>query len=380
MVFKMRMKTFTVLLLFTILSVTFLASEAAGKDAEMDISGLEEFWKIHSVLEKDSEPTQEQWDKLFATPGYFLLEQKERRRKSLSEAFRIAYMPSRKTDKENVLKTDQGWISFVVSRLIKIPPNKQKLEIFVNKDRINKLLIEARRKAQEFLPAGTIDRIPPPPISFFVFQSRGYKERIIMDALELMQHPNQSGLLGHELHHHYYHYIAKRKGETRPFNDDMLAYAIVNVEFEGTAGLVDKRNVPKMSVAELEKSYIDKSSLIYFKQYQIEYARSNHWLKFVENLLEQIADAKPEEKITLGKKLHGELPDNGRGMGTYMANVIIKQLGKKKFLETMGDSFAFWQVYNEAAKQTRGSAYVLSDKAIRVIIETGDKYRIGNSK
>lgn len=361
--------------IFIIAVTCFLAIPAFGQNNAfskfgLDFSGVDAFWRVYEVLKNDREPTAEEWDAMFSTPGYALVESKERRRNSLTEAFKLAYMPSKISGREAVIKNGKSWMASVLPHLIEIPSRRKELDAFLQGGRFQKLFTEARRRAQEFLPDKTTELIPPPGISLVYFQSRGY-ERILLDPLRLMQHPDAAGLVGHELHHYYRNKIARK---SRPFGEDMLAWAIANVEVEGVAGNVDKGDIPKMNLAELEKRYVDRQSLNYFRQYQIEYARSNEWLKFFENHLEQIAD-NPEQKKALGAKLHAELPDNGRAMGTFMTKVIIKQLGKKRFLKTIGDSFAFWDHYNAAAKRSNGQAYVLSERAMNVIARTDDEYR-----
>lgn len=347
------------------------AQSNSKKDFEIDTSGIETFWRIYSILKSDCSPSEEEWNTLFSTPGYALLEIKEHRRKTLTEALKLAYMPSRVSERDAILKSGKGYIAFLIPHLIEIPNHRQDFAKLLQKNHLQRLFVNARRAAQKFLPDKTTEQISPPPISFVFFQSRGY-ERILMDPMDLMQRPNQVNVVAHELHHYYRN---KRERGVRDLGDDMLAWALVNIEVEGTAGLLDKREVPKLSVSELEKRYTDKNSLDYYKQYKIEYARSNEWLKFTEKYLEQIAEAMPEEKSVLGTKLHDELPDNGRAMGSYMSEIIIKQLGQKRFLQTVGEPFAFWQVYNEAAKSTKGSAYTLSEKAMRVINTTREIYQ-----
>lgn len=347
-------------------------SQNTNKGFDIETSGLTEFWKIYALLEKDVEPSEADWNKLFTTPGYALIEEREHRRKVLSNAFRLAYMPSKQAEKEDIIKRGNSWTSYGLPHFQNIPKYRAEIELFQKEVETGELFVKARRLAQEFLPAGAVEKTPPPPVSFIVYiGGRGYS-RLLFDILSLMNYHNRLGFIAHEFHHYYRNKNARK---FHPFGDDLLPWAIVNVEIEGIAGLLDKREVPKMTVKELESLYPDPTQLNYAKSYQEVYARSNEWLKFAEQKLEKMAD-EPDRKAVLGKELHGGLPDNGRAMGTFMSEVIIKELGRKKFLEIVGNPFAFWQVYNQAAKRTKGKAYILSDKALKVIIETRDKYQI----
>lgn len=363
---------FWICLLVTLTCSVLSFGQNDGNGFDIETSGLNEFWRIHALLEKDTEPSEEDWNRLFATPGYALLEERERRRKVLTNAFRLAFMPSKQAEKDDIIKLGNSWTSYILPHLQNIPKRRAEMESFQKEVEKGELFTQALQRTQEFLPKGTITRFPAPPVSLFVFiDGRGYS-RLLFDLLYLLNKHDRLGLIGHEFHHYYRNKIGRKY---HPFGDDLLPWAIVNVENEGIAGLIDKREIPKMTIQEIEKVITDQTQLNYAKSYHEVYARSNEWLKFAEQKLERIADT-PDQQAALSKELHGGLPDNGRAMGAFMSEVIIKELGRKKFLTTVGDSFAFWLVYNQAAKRTKGRAYTLSNKAVKVIVDTRSKYQI----
>lgn len=57
-----------------------LASGSATAQTGLDTSSLERFWQVYEMLQTDREPSDRTWDSLWATPGYALLETRERRR------------------------------------------------------------------------------------------------------------------------------------------------------------------------------------------------------------------------------------------------------------------------------------------------------------
>jgi hypothetical protein len=180
-------------------------------------------------------------------------------------------------------------------------------------------------------------------------------------------------VLAHEYHHYYRSRIARPQ---RPYGTDLLACTLSTVESEGLAGMLDKRDVPPMSRAELEARYVDPARRTYFTEYQAEYRRSNERLRQVEDVLERIAQH-PDSAGPLGTWLHRELPDNGRIMGAFMAEIIERQLGRDRLVAVVGDPFAFWRLYNEAALRTNGAARVLSERAMGVVAKVEDRYRAG---
>ena len=88
------------------------ATAAAGHQAParirrptlVDLSGVERFLEITAILEQDQEPTAEQWDRLFATPGYAVLLKREFSREFFVQRFSLAFKPSKKADLEAQMK------------------------------------------------------------------------------------------------------------------------------------------------------------------------------------------------------------------------------------------------------------------------------------
>lgn len=363
------MAGFCICLWFT--ATIFSQVSTYSKQIDLDLSAIPIFWEIYEVLATDREPTKEQWDTLFAKKGYETLEKREHRRKALTEAMRIAYLPSRKTEREEILQNKNAYLKITVPNLLEVPKYRRETERFMRQVSIQKVYLKAKKAAQEFLPAETIKRFPPPPIAIIYFgNARGY-DPMLFDPLYLLNHGNKVGLMGHEMHHYYRKFIAR---ESLPFGEDLLPWAIVNVENEGIPGRIDKGKIPQMSITKLEKIYLDKQTFNYYKDYQTVYANSNDWLKFSEKILEEISDS-PLLYSELGKKLHRELPDNGRAMGTFMSEIIEKHFGRKILNNLVGDAFSFWLTYNKAAKLSKGKGYILSDKAIKIIENTRDKYQ-----
>jgi hypothetical protein len=340
-----------------------LTAQTAGAEAHasnLDFSGVRAFWRIHDVLRQDREPMDADWDALFATPGYALLDAHEQRRPALTEALRLAYMPSLAAERE---ASRDGWLGFVLRHLVRIPEEREALQRFEEQVRSQNLVGDAVGLAQEWLPAGVTGAVPPPTISFLFFSdARGYPDGILLDLLFFRELPGADKVLGHELHHYYRSGIAPAH---RPYGEDWVAWTLVTTESEGIAGLVDKGDVPGLSPEELDQRYPVPLHRQYFAEYQEHFRRADEWLAWTDSLLVRI-DAEPDSTATLALRFHRSLPDNGRIMGAYMAEVIVRELGREALLDVVGWPFRFWARYNDAARGT-GRAYVLSPAAMSVI-------------
>lgn len=340
-----------------------LASGCAEREVGVtaDVSGLDVFWDVTEILQRDEEPSDSLWDAMWNTPGYALFERFERRRSTLTRAMRLAYKPSLRAEADSVL-TQPGWVSFVLPHLREIPRLRDSLQIFRETFINSELMSEARTAAREYLPAGVTDRYPMPDVSFMYFiDARGYGERILMDPLHFMNIRNPLEVLAHEFHHYYRIRIEK---PTRPFGSDMLAWRLSTVESEGIAGMLDKADVPGMSMEELFAKYPAGRRRDYFVEYQVEYRRSDERLSQVDDVFRR-AGAHPDSAEALGRWIDGQLPDNGRILGAFMAATIEQQLGREQLADVVGNPFEFWRVYNDAAGRT--DAPTLSEEALRAI-------------
>ena len=340
--------------------------------AQGDWSGVDAFWRIHDILTAGAEPTAAQWTALMSTPGYALLDERERRGPALRRAFRLAYKPSLRDSLAAEGRTT-SWVAMVLPHLAQVSRERKALEAFRAQVTTMKTLDSGAVLAQVWLPAGTTTNLSSPDVSWAVFRdARGYP-RIVLDPLYVMRHGAPYELLGHELHHNYRNRIAR---PLRSFGNDLLPWAIVNVEVEGIAGLVDKRPVIGLNDAALRARYPDGSSgADYFRAYPGVYAESPRWLRFADSMLVEIA-ATPDsgQRAVKGRHLHGTLPDNGRAMGSWMSEAIMATLGRERLLSVVGDAFGFWLAYDEAARRAPSKYPALSPAALTVIREVRARY------
>lgn len=360
------------ILAFLMVTLVVLAPPRAG--AQGDWSGVDAFWRIHAILTSNAEPTGAQWASLLSTPGYALLEERERRGPALRRAFRLAYKPSLR-DSLAAEERTTSWVAMVLPHLAQVSRERKALEAFRSQVSTMKALDSGAVLAQGWLPAGTITTLAAPEVSWAIFRdARGYP-RIVLDPLYVMRHGAPYELLGHELHHNYRNRIAR---PMRPFGNNLLPWAIVNVEVEGIAGLVDKRPVIGLDDAAVRRRHPDGSSgADYFRAYPGVYAESPRWLRFADSMLVEIA-ATPDSaaRAAKGRHLHGTLPDNGRAMGSWMSEAIIERLGRDRLLSVVGDAFGFWLAYDEAARRAPAQYPVLSPAALTVIREVRARYSV----
>ncbi|HVT38618.1 MAG TPA: DUF5700 domain-containing putative Zn-dependent protease [Gemmatimonadaceae bacterium] len=357
-------------LLVVIIMAALAGTAAAQTTPIIDVSGLDQFWRIESVLAQGGEPADSVWDAMWATPGYAMLESREGRRRLLTTAMRLALNPARARAADSAIARN-GWLAMVIPHLRLVASRRDTLRLIERSLGSPEIFATGIRRAQEFLPSGTTSRLRVPDVSLIYFlDARGY-QRILFDPSHLMDLYDPTLVLGHEMHHYYGNQLAP---DSRPFGEDMIAWRVATTETEGVAGLVDKREVPRLTKAQLAVRYRDSRARQYFDDYQEDYKRSNQWLAWFDDILRRKA-AHPDSAMILGKTLDATLPDNGRIMGAFMAEVIEEHLGHAMLVDHIADPWAFWRNYNEAARRSAGKAFVLSDSAMGAIADIEREYR-----
>ena len=108
---------FSIILSVVVFSISVRAHPIKGErpmNINIDFSGVEKFLELTALLEKDQEPTQEQWDDMFDTPGYKILILREFNKNFLMERIKLAFMPSKKEALKAKLKEEKGfWAQFL---------------------------------------------------------------------------------------------------------------------------------------------------------------------------------------------------------------------------------------------------------------------------
>jgi hypothetical protein len=331
----------------------------------IDFSGIEVFWRIFDLLRRDREPEPALWDRLFSTPGYAALEKKEHKRKTLTDAFRLAYMPSNNEKIASALEK-KDFTAIIIPHLRNVTTRRKELEKYKTTFGEPQWLRRSLSRTQAFLPSGLTREHVPPAIAFVIFapDGRGYSDLIVADLFETMKSLDPGGFFAHEFFHYYRRFIEKRYSCSRA--EEPLMNLLENTQEEGIADQLDKGRIPRLSEKELGRLVPEISDRAFFDSYRKAYARANYWLGGIENVLKAYAagsvDA-PENARTLREKI----PIDGRPVGAFAARTILDQFGTQKLASVAGDTLGFWLLYNDAAKKSGERARVLSQQAIGVL-------------
>lgn len=363
MVSKHIFSVFLVILLVSFFSVSLnslLLKNERTMSVHIDFSGVEKFLKLTALLEKDQEPTEEQWDDLFATPGYKILLLREFRRDFFIERFKLAFMPSKKEALESKMKQEKGFWAQFLRHYVRAKKQRSLIEEQVARLKALDFMKEALEETREFLPDLPIEEYPP--LSFVVFgpDARGYMPVVVDVLYAYDQKDFFISFIAHEFHHYY------RNLHFPYAQDQSFIWVIDQVQGEGIA---DQINIGKwfhdknlyLQYAEKKKGYLDW------------YAKSPQIIREMGSLFEAAYDH-PEKKMEYGQQLKALVPLSGHPTGFYMANLIIEQLGKEILIKDIANPFAFFRLYKQAADKKAGDVATFSEKAIRFIRSLEERY------
>lgn len=351
-----------------ILLVSLSCNNQGEKAYKLDFSGLEHFLTIAAVLENDQEPSAEQWEKLFVTPGYEVLTESEFSRGFFKERFRIAFMPSMADELDLALKREEELPFHMqfVHHYVRANEKRTELAQFMKELKTNagSVMEKAAREAKNYLPP--IEDQDYIAVSFLIFanDARGYTPLVIdmLFAIEL------GGLLpvliGHELHHYYRNKILAYNPEDIDKEDKNLIWVMDQIHCEGIADQIDKK---KLITSE------DGPLHFFSDPWDGMVDNAPEFIEIMDDLLCRMAES-PQEKEELSLQLRSALPMSGHPVGYYMTNVIIERAGKKELIKKAGNPFAFFRLYNQTAMADECDIPKFSDDAMRYITELEAKY------
>jgi hypothetical protein len=362
------------------------------KNPNFEFSGVHEFWKIMDVLIQDKEPTDEQWDALFNTPGYAELLRREFKAETFKQYYRAAYRPSKRVDIEKMKNAaeDGGnkfriWFTNAMFESLDYSlKNKEKIVVKVKSFDTFPYTENAIEELLIYLPEEMVGA--PPDVSFIIFNdSRGYTP-VIMSINELTREeellsPERLAVLKkqgytkqrpHVLYfaHEYFHYYRDQNLEFKfpdqESDDYSLIWRLDQIENEGIADLIN--------VSQLYLNGCCFANTAWAEQIREEQAQQPDVIRAFDKILSAIHD-NPSKQKELNAEITRLITRAGHPAGFYMANIISEQFGRQALVDVVRNPFKFFYKYNNAAKKD-GTVPVFSKKSIQLITELEGKYSL----
>ena len=328
------------------IGLTVLAGVAACSgtsttpNPSFDFSGIDAFWSVVDTLERDRQPAPEQWDQLFATPGYAALLASEFERAYFERLFTIAYMPSMRESLSTELEGRNGrnLRHYLLAREL-----RDSLAAQVERLRTEPLCERALERTAAFLPQPPADGCPPVSFVIFANDGRGY-DPIVIDLRASMTWDIEP-FLAHEFHH----WLRNRRlafDEAAVGPDDEAVLRTLNqIQAEGIADQIDKAGWiadPSLTPAGAEG---------YAARYRDNLAATPALLRSVDSLL--CRHGTGSEGTAAGERMQEIVPQSGHPTGFYMAAAIDGGLGRAALTGDFANPFLFFARYQEVADGPR---------------------------
>jgi hypothetical protein len=351
------MKKILVLLVLCAISNRFNAQT-------VDLSSVDEFFKVTSALNEGKEISEGQWNDFDSSGGY--REFAEREDKTLiniiKSSVNIAFGNGTLAEKDSILSISQEEMNSNTTLLLKklilinyldIKEHYDSIKSFRETYDFDALVGKAKQRLFSFFGTPIDPAIGFKPVFFLFISADGKnKEEAIYVDFNLIYKKTEEqrvDFLAHEFFHNY-----RELFEDHEFNyKNYLNYFIDAIQNEGIADLIDKTEGYGKYFAgtgeppEMVETWINL------------YNQAPEDLERLHNLILQYSKDEISEQ-----EMEAEIQDivrfNGHPIGFFMANQIVYAGFKSELLETFYNPYEFYSLYNKAAKQDQ--LFQLSDE------------------
>lgn len=362
------------MILFSMVCLMTTATQAQIKKSEYDLSfeSATRFIDMAKAATEGRMPTDADWNELFATKGYHTafaerydsLEWKQ----SIRDAFMLVFDNNKMAIVDSIVglpmeKRDEQF--YFVYNFKNMKDHVSEMHSFIHHTDFVKMVRRGNALAKRHLPKPYRDIQPKFQNFFFVAwdpESRAWDGTFI-DIYSFYSEGRRGmvRVLGHEMHHHYFAALLEKK-YTKDTQDPALI-AIYRMQNEGTADLINKREMPATRLGAYDEEVV--------KIYNADYLSSPSVLAELDSLTCGYLDGSLSKKQYRKAQYCAHM--DGHTTGDYMTFLIREYFGLKAAINCLGDFPAFVRLYNEAARKF--GTYVFSDRFVKHIEKETEKMK-----
>jgi len=322
---------------------------------EIEFEGVEYFWNIVEKIEKNNEPTIQDWDQLFGTVAYNYLA-KESGRELIIDRISIAYSPQKASERNEIL-TKNNYESMILEHLNKARSNRIIIEKYTDSLRHAPLLSNSLKDTQKYLPKHFINRHKDayPSLAFAIFEPDGKaNNEIIVVDVAFARQIDLKLFLAHEAHHFF---ISKIRKQMKSAEDNMeyILKTIRQLHLEGIADLIDKRGIltSPETLSEDENWYA-----YHYKNY---YNNARQTFSKIDHLIQNYNVSGNED---IGESIWKTLHFGTHPEAMHMALLIEKAFGRQHIITLLENPFDYLRSYQKAAILYPDEGWVFSDASM----------------
>lgn len=315
-----------------------------AQGSKIDFTGLDAFWKVVSQLKQGDQPSDTEWEQFFANRYYSHYSYGSATQKTFIRGFiTTAFSPEKRTYLDSILKgSNNNYLKQMYLHVIEAEKSKNELQVLISKIKQYNFEDSIKAICQQLLPRGITKTMPPPIISFGIYQpdANGDTKGVYFDLKLALDVPNFLYVLAHEAHH-YYTYRSRLRLNTDSTNET-LVNIISQLQVEGIADQIDKPGLLNSNGSGFPASL--------YNQFYTHYTNPIPNLKRMDSLLVQIFHH-PKTLSGNSKLIHSLLPLGTHPYAFYMSETIKSVHGNSGLIGVVNNPFDFIKLYNETAKK-----------------------------
>lgn len=348
-----------------ILVFLFLIKCSFSFAQNVDLTSVDEFFKIADCLKNGKEVSTEQWHQFDSSAGYSIFsDYKDNRISNIVKSTMQSVFGDLNRDKEseNLISLE----SLVRTNYEEINENYLKIKEFRHSYDFESLISNAKSRLQSFLECDSLDTSVKWKPVYFLFLSADGKDMddalvIDFNLIYKMTEEQRIDFLAHEFFHVYRGHF-----ENHEFNyANDINFAIDMIANEGIADQIDKY----MGYREYYSNIIGSKELA--EEFVSLYSKAEQDIITLQTILLQYAD-KQIDKNTCIDKLLEIYKYNGHALGFYMSNQIIKAGLRDEMIKEFHNPYEFYRLYLLATNNNNDK--LLSRKFLSYLKKATEQY------
>lgn len=329
---------------------------AAPAFAQVDVSGVDQFWRTADRIAAGERLAAADWDAFFAHPGYRFTQEAGQRRPVIELCMQAVFAPggdvaAALANRPNPQRRAELYAD-TCAHMATARERRAEITALLASGAVDQMLADALTAAARWLPEGATQNAAAPRVYALLFEPQGFGRRgeIVVDALYVLQRPAEQNaqFIGHEFHHGFreaYQRVTAAEGA------EPLMQQLDRIVHEGTASMVDK--APHIRAGAIPFNYPD-TFLDSVREAPQRLAKIDAALAALTPTTEGYAAA--AEVVSEAD------PSGGHLNGVFMAMTIEDAFGRQAVIDAIAEPVAFFEAYQRAAR-TRG-VFVFSDAAM----------------
>lgn len=319
-----------------ILLLLFLINSSLTFAQNVDLTSVDEFFKITDKLKNGKEIDEEQWSQFESSTAYSIMDSRIIDIVKTS----INYVFGSSESMMNLENTNMLERLFV-ENYKEVNNNYSDIKDFRNNYDFEMLISKAKFRLQSFLECEMLDssaKLKPVYFLFLNADAQDRDEAIVVDLnfIYSMDEDARVNLIAHEFFHAY-----RRHFENHDFNyANDINFAIDMIANEGVADQIDKYN---MDYNQYYSSIINSQELA--AEFTALYDKAEEDIEYLQTIVVQYLKSEIDFDVCVDKLL-SVYKYNGHVMGFYMSNQIVKAGLKDEMVKGFHNPYEFYRLYD----------------------------------